>query len=74
MKLSMNFFWLGVILADDFDGDALDEIARAVLLGFIDDPHAAFENFSDDLVPEFVLNCEQRHAWMVVIQFSKSNN
>ena len=53
---------VGVILADDLDGDAFDEIARAVLLGFIDDAHAAFENFADDLVAKFVLNGEQRHG------------
>ena len=55
----------GEIRADDLDGDALDEIARAVLLAFIDDAHAALKNFADDLVAKFVLDGEQRHARMV---------
>ena len=54
-------FLVGVILADDFDGDALDEIARAVLLGFVDDAHAALKNLADDLVAKFVLDGEERH-------------
>ena len=54
-----------VIGPDDFDGDALDEIARAVLLGFINDAHAALKNFADDFIAEFVLDGEQRHARMV---------
>ena len=54
-----ELFLVGVILANDFDGDALDEIAGAVLFGFVDDAHAAFENFADDFVAKLVLNCEQ---------------
>src|SRR5581483_11560316 len=55
-------FLAGEIGADDFNGDALDEIARAVLLGFKDDAHAAFKNFADDFVTKFALNREQRHC------------
>jgi hypothetical protein len=52
----------GEIRADDLDGHALDEVARAVLLGFIHDAHAALKNFADDFVAEFVLDGEERHA------------
>jgi len=61
-----ELFLVGVVLADDFDGDTLDEIAGAVLLGLIDDAHAAFENFADDVVPKLVLDGEQRHRLMVM--------
>ena len=61
----MNIFWLREIGPDDLDGDALDEIARAALLGFIHDAHAALKNFADDFIAEFVLDGEQRHARMV---------
>ena len=50
---------------DDFDGDALDEIARAVLLRFIHDAHATLENFPGDFIAKFVLDDEERHARMV---------
>ncbi len=62
MKFSMNCFWLGVVRADDLDGHALDEFARAVLLGFIDDAHAALKNLADDLVAKLALDGEERHA------------
>ena len=52
----------GVIVPDDLHGDAFDEIARAVLLGFINDAHAALKNFADDFVAELVLDAEQRHS------------
>ena len=42
----------GVVGADDLDGDAFDEVARAVLLGLVDDAHAALENLADDFVTE----------------------
>lgn len=54
-----ELFLVGVILPNNFHGDALDKFARATLFGFVDDPHAAFENFSNDFVPEFVLDSEQ---------------
>jgi hypothetical protein len=57
---------VGVVLADDFDGEAFDEIAGAVLLSLIDNPHPALENFADDVVAELVLNGEQRHDLMVI--------
>ena len=57
---------VGVVLADDLDGDALDEVAGAVLLGFVDDAHAAFEDLAHDLVAELVLDGEEGHARMLV--------
>ena len=54
-----ELFLVGVILADDLHGHALDEIARAVLFGLIDDAHAAFENLADDFVAELALNGKQ---------------
>jgi hypothetical protein len=50
---------------DDFDGHPFDEILRAVLLGLIDDAHAALKDFAGDFVVKFVLDCEQRHARML---------
>ena len=55
----------GEIGPDDLDGHALDEIARAALLGFIHDAHAALKDFADDFVAEFVLDGEERHVRMV---------
>ena len=55
----------GEVRADDLDGHALDEIARAVLLGLINDAHAALKNLAGDFVAKFVLDGEQRHAGMV---------
>ena len=55
----------GVIGADDLDGHALHEITRAVLLGFINDPHAALKNFADDLVAKLALNRKKCHGRMV---------
>ena len=57
---------VGVVLADHLDGDALDEFARAELLGFIHNPHAALKDLAHDLIPKLVLNCEERHARMLV--------
>jgi hypothetical protein len=54
-----------VMGADDLDGDALDEITRTVLLGFIDNPHAALKDFADDFVVKLALNGEERHGRMV---------
>ena len=68
-----EFLLAGVILADDLDRDAFDEIARADLLGFIHHAHAAFDNFSDDAVVEFVLNREECHAAMLVKRALKSS-
>src|SRR5690349_20133649 len=53
---------VGVILAHHFDRDSLDEFARPVLLGFIDNAHAAFKDFSYNLVTKFVLNSEESHG------------
>ena len=54
-----------VMGADDLDGDALGEIARAFLLGFIDNPHAALKDFADDFVAKLALNGEECHGRMV---------
>ncbi len=50
-----------VVLADDLDGDAFYEVARAVLFRLVHDAHAALENLADDLVAELALDGEQRH-------------
>ena len=49
----------------DLDGDTLDKLARAMLLGFVHDAHAALKYLADDLVAEFVLDGKQRHERMV---------
>jgi hypothetical protein len=54
-----------VMGADDLDGDALGEIARAVLLGFIDNSHAALKDFADDFIAKLALNGEECHGRMV---------
>jgi hypothetical protein len=64
---------VGVILPDDFDGDALDELAGAVLFGFIHDAHAAFKNFADNFVPKVVLNREQGHGPIFAKRVLKSS-
>ncbi len=53
---------VGVVLADHLDRDPLDELARAVLLGFIHNPHATLEDLAHDLVAKLVLYCEEGHA------------
>ena len=63
-------FLVGVALADDFDGDALDEVARAVLFGFVNDAHAAFKDFSNNLVAELTLNREQAAHPRMLCQWS----
>jgi hypothetical protein len=50
---------VGEALANDFDGDALDEFTRAALLGFVNDPHSAFAQLANDLVVEVALDCKQ---------------
>ena len=72
-KVLDELLLVGVVLADHFDGDAFDEFARAELLGFIDDAHAAFENLADDLITELVLDCEECHARMLVQRGLKSS-
>ena len=57
---------VGVVLANHLDRDPLHEFTRAVLLGFIDDSHAAFEYLAHDLVAKLVLNGEEGHASMLV--------
>lgn len=66
-------FLAGVVGAHHLDGDALDEVARAPLLGFIHDAHAALENLPDDIVTKFVLDAEQRHGAMLLKANSKSS-
>src|SRR5674476_1554511 len=64
---------VGIVLADHLDGDALDEFARAELLGLIDNPHAALDDQAHDLVAELVLDCEQDHAAMLLEREVKSS-
>jgi hypothetical protein len=61
----MNIFLAGIIGANDLDRDAFDKVARAELFGLIDDAHAAFEDFADDVVPKIALNGEKSHAAML---------
>src|SRR5687767_9554928 len=50
----------GEILANDFHRDALHEVARAVLFGFVNNSHSALEDLPDDFIPELALDGEQR--------------
>jgi hypothetical protein len=59
-----ELFLARVILPDDFDGDPFYKFARAVLFRFVDDSHAAFENFADNVVTKFILDYEERHEPM----------
>jgi hypothetical protein len=43
-------------------------LAGAMLLGFIDNAHAALKNLSDYIVPKLVLNGEESHVPIVTIQ------
>jgi len=64
-KIIHEHFLTAKIRANDFDGDTLDEIARAVLFRFIDNAHATLENLPGDFIAKFVLDGEERHARMV---------
>jgi hypothetical protein len=68
-----ELFLVGVVLADDFDRQALYELAGAVLLGFVHNTHAAFKNLPDDLVAKLILNGEESHGPMVANRVSKSS-
>ena len=59
-KILDELLLVGVALADDFDRHALDEVARPVLFGFVNDPHPALEDLPDDLVAELRVNGEER--------------
>ncbi len=54
-----ELFLVRITLADDFDRQALDEVARPVLLGLIDDAHAAFINLAHDVISQIAVNAEQ---------------
>ena len=41
-------------------------VARAELLGFVHNAHAALEYLAHDLVAKLVLDGEKRHGWMLV--------
>ena len=64
---------VGIVLPNHFDGDAFDELARAALLGFVHNPHAAFGQLARDLVPKLVLNREEGHALMLRKPSSESS-
>ncbi len=68
-----ELFLVGVILANDLDGNAFDEAAGAQLLGFVHDAHTAFINLANDFVAELVLNREQSHAQMLAQCTRKSS-
>ena len=68
-----ELFLARVVGANDFDGDALDEVTRAALFGFINDAHAAFENLADNVVSEIALNGEECHAAMLRKPAAKSS-
>ncbi len=53
---------VGVVLADDLDGDALDKVAGAELFGFINDAHAALKNLADNFITEAAVDGEQSHC------------
>ena len=44
----------GVLLADQFHGDRLSELPRAVLVGLVDDAHAALRYLADHFVPDLI--------------------
>ena len=61
-----ELFLVGVVLANHLDGYAFDEFARAVLLGFVHNAHAALEYLAHDLVAKLVLDGEKGHGSMLV--------
>src|SRR5678816_2691117 len=52
---------VGVILPDDLDGDAFEEIVGAELLSLIDNTHSALKDLAYDLVAKFILYGKKRH-------------
>jgi hypothetical protein len=59
-KILDEGFLVRVALANHFDGDALDEIARAVLLGFVHDSHATLKNLAGDMIGKLALDGKKR--------------
>ncbi len=57
-KIINEGFLARVIGADNLDGDPLDKVAGAALLGFVHDAHPALEDFTNDVVTEIVLDAE----------------
>ena len=55
----------GEARADHLDRHALDEIARPMLLPFVNNAHPALKNLADDLVTEPVLYGKQGHPRML---------
>ena len=65
---------IGVVLANDLDGDAFDEAARPELFGFVNDAHSALIDLADNFVAKLVLDREQRHAPMLIERHLKSSS
>jgi hypothetical protein len=64
-----ELFLVRVVLADDFDRQPFHEAARAMLLRFVNDPHAALVDLADDLVANVTVNGEEcRHRFFDVRQ------
>jgi hypothetical protein len=53
-------FLIRVAPANYLDGDPFDKIARAVLFGFIDNPHAAIEYLAHNFIAKLALYGEER--------------
>src|SRR5262249_7558899 len=64
-KIIDKLLLVGVVLADNFHGDAFNEVARAMLLGLVDNAHTAFEDFSNDIVAKLTLDREEGHKTML---------
>ena len=72
-KVIDELLLVGVVLANDLDGDALDETARAQLLDFVNDPHASFVKLAYDLVSKLILDREEGHGAMLIKRQVKSS-
>ena len=58
-KIGDELLIVSVALANDLDRDPFDKVARAMLLGLVNDAHAAFKDFADNVVPQISVNGEE---------------
>ena len=58
-EIGDEFLVVGIVLADNLDRHPFDEIPRALLLGFVNDAHAAFKNLADDVVSQIAIYGEK---------------
>lgn len=65
---------VGVILPDHLDSHTLDEVTSAMLLGLVNDAHAAFVNLPHDLVMKLVLYRKESHEAMLGKRGMKSSS